>query len=65
MSKGNSDLLRAMLDKVSSVMYFRVLQLTEIQKHHYQDLDPAAKRHLGSLPSVSPILQDPGESGST
>lgn len=25
--------------------------LTVPQKHHYQDLEPAAKRHLGTLPA--------------
>jgi serine/threonine-protein kinase/endoribonuclease IRE1 len=49
--QGNSvrDILRAMRNKASPPLGYFTMSLT-IQKHHYQDLDAAGKKVLGSLP---------------
>lgn len=57
--KGGSvrDLLRAMRNKVSTCGVCVVstcpafLMLMGVKKHHYQDLEPSAQRHFGSLPA--------------
>ena len=48
--KSVQDLLRALRNKVSSLSCMCHPVLTNVQKHHYQDLPDNVKRLLGTMP---------------